>query len=209
MKHRSISWIATATACLAATGALAQQYKVTGPDGRVTYTDRPPITQNTRVQPLTASGLPAPPQALPAALRDPATRYPVTLYTASDCSACDMGRSYLRQRGIPFAETTVNTPEDSAAFRQRFTTIGSLPLLTIGSQRMESFDQAAWSGYLDAAGYPKSSVLPTGYVASAATPMAPLAADPAKGGSNPTLPQAATAQRSDAPQGNAPAGFKF
>ncbi len=203
MTRRSIQLLAAA-GCLAACGAMAQQYKVTGPDGRVTYTDRPPVTQNSRVQPLTAAGLPAPQQTLPAVLRDAAARYPVTLYTASDCSACDMGRNYLRQRGIPFAETTVNSAEDSAAFRQRFSGVGSVPLLMVGSQRLESFDQAAWSGYLDAAGYPKTSALPPGFVTASAAPMAPIAADPNKAGSVPTLPQAATAQ-----PGDAPSGFKF
>lgn len=204
MTRRSIQLLAVA-GCLSACSAMAQQYKVTGPDGRVTYTDRPPVTQNNRVQPLTAAGLPAPQQALPAVLRDAASRYPVTIYTASDCSACDMGRNYLRQRGIPFTETTVNSAEDGTAFRQRFTGSGSVPLLTVGAQRLESFDQAAWSGYLDAAGYPKTSALPAGYVAASATPMAPIAADPNKAGSVPTLPQAATAQSNDTP----PPGFKF
>lgn len=203
MTRRSIQLL-TAGACFAACGAMAQQYKVTGPDGRVTYTDRPPVTQSNRIQPLTAAGQPAPQQSLPAVLRDPASKYPVTIYTAADCSACDMGRNYLRQRGIPFAETTVNSAADSAAFRQRFAGAGSVPLLMVGAQRLESFDQAAWSGYLDAAGYPKTSALPAGYIAASAAPMAPIAADPQKAGSVPTLPQAATAQ-----SGDAPPGFKF
>ncbi|MEN9544123.1 MAG: hypothetical protein RLZZ598_956 [Pseudomonadota bacterium] len=206
MKHRSIMLVAAA-GCLAAAGVLAQQYKVTGPDGRITYTDRPPVSQDVRVQPLNPLGGPAPQPALPAVLRDTASRYPVALYTAADCGACDMARNYLKQRGIPFSETTVNTAADSAAFRQRFTGSSSVPLLTIGSQRLESFDQQAWSGYLDAAGYPKTSALPVSYVASAAAPMAPLPADPAKAASVPTLPR--TAQREEPPAPGTPPGFKF
>lgn len=201
--------LALAAGLLFGSASMAQQYKVTGPDGRVTYTDRPPVTQNARVQPLSASGGPAPQSALPAVLRDAASRYPVALYTASDCSACDLARNYLKQRGIPFNETTVNTAQDSAAFRQRFSGSSSVPLLTIGAQRLESFDQPAWSGYLDAAGYPKSSALPPNYVASAAAPMVPLPADPAKSAGVPTLPQAATAQREEPPAPGTPPGFKF
>jgi hypothetical protein len=49
-------------------------------------------------------------------LRQPASRYPVTLYAAKNCPPCDVGRDLLVQRGIPFAEKRVDTHADLEAY---------------------------------------------------------------------------------------------
>ncbi|MCU0920573.1 MAG: DUF4124 domain-containing protein, partial [Burkholderiaceae bacterium] len=67
----------------------AALYKVVGPDGRITYTDRPPADTASRVTTINRSGVnevPAPQDGLPQDLRQTATRYPVTLYVAADCA---------------------------------------------------------------------------------------------------------------------------
>jgi hypothetical protein len=57
------------------------QYKVVGPDGKVTYTDRAPASSNGKITSLTARGGTAVGDAaLPLELRQAAARYPVTLY---------------------------------------------------------------------------------------------------------------------------------
>ncbi|HEU4459334.1 MAG TPA: glutaredoxin family protein [Methylibium sp.] len=165
------------------------QYKVIDANGRVTYTDRPPVTSNDRIQPLRATGgAAAPASNLPFELRQTAERYPVTLYSGEGCEACLTGRAMLRQRGIPFVEKTVKTDADIAAFRTAESST-ELPVLRIGSQQLKGYNDVEWASYLDAAGYPKQSALPPSYrppepvpltepkaVASQARPAAPAAA---------------------------------
>lgn len=183
-------------------------FKVVGPNGQVTYSDRPPAEPAARVQQLGPQATPLPATNLPPVLREATAKYPVTLYTTSDCTACDNARAYLRRRGVPYAESTITTAEDQAAFAARFNKGGVVPVLTIGSQRLEAFEESSWAGYLDAAGYPKASMLPVGYAPPRATPLAPRASDSATAPTVPSTPQ------SDAPQrrpedSTAPPGFKF
>jgi len=150
------------------------QYKVVGPDGKVTYTDRPtPAQQQGKVTPVTAKGgaAPAVDANLPAELRQIATRYPVTLYGASNaCDVCTSARQFLRQRGVPFAEKQVMSSEDNVEL-ERLTGGRDVPVLTIGSQMMRGFSSDSWSAYLDAAGYPRESKLPPSYQYPAPAPL--------------------------------------
>jgi hypothetical protein len=43
--------------------------------------------------------------------------------------------------------------------------------LTIGSQQIKGFSDSEWTQFLDAAGYPKTSVLPGNYRNAAASPL--------------------------------------
>ena len=165
-------------ACLAAVlaalcGAAAAQYKVVGPDGKVTYTDRAPAVPEGRVIPLGARATTAPSaQAdLPFDLRQIAARYPVTLYaSANACEPCESARALLRQRGIPYAERQVVTTEDSDAL-ERLSGGRDVPTLTIGSQTLRGLASDAWNAYLEAAGYPRESRLPSSYRNPPATPI--------------------------------------
>ncbi|MDO8248706.1 MAG: glutaredoxin domain-containing protein [Rhodoferax sp.] len=146
-------------------------YRVVGPDGKVTFSDKPPAASEQATatgaggKPLGSSGA-----ALPFELRQVASKYPVTLYTSSNCAPCGSGRALLSSRGIPFTEKTVATSEDAEAL-QRIAGESSLPFLTIGGQQIKGYSDAEWTQFLDAAGYPKSSVLPASYRGPAATPL--------------------------------------
>lgn len=164
------------SALLAGAAQAQTVYRIVGPDGRVTYSDRAPenapqgarITSQGGAQGETdLSAM----DGLPFALRQTATRYPVLLYTSSDCAPCASGRNLLLNRGIPFAERTVSTNEDLEALQRLTGDSGGLPLLTIGSQQLKGFSDTEWSQYLDAAGYPKQSALPANYQRPAATPL--------------------------------------
>jgi hypothetical protein len=192
-----------------ATMAQAQQrlYKVVGPDGRITYTDRqPPVPAGARVaQPAVAA---APPTAsLPADLAAVVTRYPVTLYTGPACGApCNEGRSLLRQRGIPFNERTVSTNRDLAEL-DRLAGTTSLPVVMVGRLPIVGFRESEWVGYLDAAGYPATSRLPASYAYAPATPLAPVVAD-APAVARAPAPTAAVPAAAPAPQAG-PGGIRF
>jgi hypothetical protein len=166
------------------------QYKVTGPDGKVTYTDRPPISTDSKVTAINA--------------RSGASEVslPVTLFVAgAACEPCDAGRQMLRQRGIPFSERQAQTPEDNEAL-ERLSGGRDTPTLSIGSQILRGLSPEIWASYLDAAGYPRESQLPANYQYPAAAPVVARAAAPRapEPGNTPT-PAAAPAAN--------PAGIKF
>jgi glutaredoxin len=153
----------------------AAQYKIVGPDGRVTYTDRPPPDPGGRVQSIgPAGGVPSdtasanPP--LPAELQRIGARFPVTLYSSRECVPCDSGRQLLQQRGVPYAERQVLSADDVAAL-ERLTGTRSLPALKVGGQVLHGYSQTDWAAYLDAAGYPTESRLPRGWTPPAAQPL--------------------------------------
>lgn len=155
-----------------AAGAAAAQYKVIGADGKVTYTDREPNATDGKVSALgaRAAGQAAEP-ALPFELRAPASKYPVTLYTTTAaCEPCNSARQLLKSRGIPYSERQVVTNEDSDAL-ENLSGGREAPTLTIGSQTLRGLAGDVWNSYLDAAGYPRQSVLPQSYQYRPATPI--------------------------------------
>ena len=167
--------LAAAALLLAAALPASALYKVVGPDGKVTYTDRPPSATGTatpsRVTPMaTAAVPPAAAAALPTELRQVAARYPVTLYVLPNCAPCDSARALLRQRGIPYAEKIVATEDDVEAL-QRLVGTRDAPTLTIGSQPLRGLSADTWNAYLDSAGYPRESKLPAGFQFPVAAPL--------------------------------------
>ena len=177
--HPAVAMITTAVALLLACGLALAQYKVVAPDGRITYTDRPPTQAGNQVQPLRLGGGAAEPATLalllPAELRPLVARFPVLLYTSSDCAPCDAGRKLLVERGVPFNERTVGSDDDLAAL-QRLTAGRTVPALSVGAQALRGFQETDWQGTLDLAGYPRESRLPRGYQPPAATPVVARAA---------------------------------
>jgi glutaredoxin len=132
-------------AVLCVTPALAQ-YKVVGPDGKTTYTDRAPAPADGRVTSLGARGTPVSSEvALPQELRQATSRYPATLYvTNGACEPCDGARQLLRQRGVPFTEKQIVSAEDAEAL-ERLTGARDSPTLTLGSQTMKGLSPELWN----------------------------------------------------------------
>jgi glutaredoxin len=177
MKLLDLSKTAACALWLCASLAAQAQtiYRIVGPDGKVTFSDKPPVSVEQGKVAATGTGAAAAASvaALPFELRQAASRYPVTLYSAPDCSACSSGRSLLSSRGIPFSERTITSAEDIAAL-QRLSGETTLPFLTIGGQRIKGYSDLEWTQYLDAAGYPKASLLPPGYKQSPASALVGL-----------------------------------
>jgi glutaredoxin len=156
--------LALAAALLLAAPTLQAQFKVIGPDGKVTYSDRAPAQADGRVSALgaRASSL-APEPDLPFELRQVATKYPVTLYTNNGaCEPCSQARQLLKQRGIPFSERQAASTEDIDAL-EKISGGREAPTLTVGTQVLRGFASDSWTQYLDAAGYPRESRLPPSY----------------------------------------------
>ncbi|MDB5732213.1 MAG: glutaredoxin protein [Variovorax sp.] len=200
---------------LAAGCALAQPvYRTVDANGKVVFSDRPAADGRALPGGILGGHASAAQDegnaALPYELRQVVGRYPVTLYTGEDCAPCASGRSLLVARGVPFSERTVRTTEDVQAL-QDLSGQGSLPLLGIGAQQVKGFSEAQWSQYLDAAGYPKSTQLPSGYRNPPAAPLVALRSLPVTPAAPAPAPVPAAAQRvapAAANPGN-PAGIRF
>nr|WP_315489194.1 glutaredoxin domain-containing protein [uncultured Rhodoferax sp.] len=175
-KQLTTSLLLGSAALLCALGAQAQAvYRIVGPDGKVTFSDKPPA--NAQQGKIATTGVGAAAASsnsnLPFELRQVTTKYPVVLYTSAQCAPCDSGRALLTSRGVPFNERTIITNEDRAALQRQMGDT-SLPYLTIGGQRVRGLSESEWTQYLDAAGYPKTSALPAGYKNAAPSPLVPL-----------------------------------
>lgn len=206
---------------LAAGSAPAQPvYRSIDARGSISFSDQPPPTPGGAggvaakvTTPVAGASGPAnagsADVSLPYELRRIADRYPVTLYTGTDCTPCIAGRSLLVTRGIPFSERTVVTREDSETLLN-LTGQKSLPLLYIGTQLLKGFSDAEWSRYLDAAGYPAVTVLPARYRNPPASPLVVLQAAPVPGAKS-DLPRSPTPQSApgNAPDSSNPAGIRF
>jgi len=194
---------------LAALSLPAQaQYKVVAPDGRVTYTDIPPTDGKSQVTALSRGSIteiPAP-NALPFGLRQTTERYPVTLYTATECQACDAARKLLQQRGVPYSEKLILSDADAQALDGLLGS-RSVPALIIGTQALQGLSPNEWNAYLDAAGYPRQSQLPAGWQPGAPTPLTP---PPTLRARAPTAAAAAAAAPAPIPTPVSPApGLRF
>nr|WP_315241899.1 glutaredoxin family protein [uncultured Albidiferax sp.] len=202
--------LSTALACaalaLAASTHAQTVYRIVGPDGKVSFSDQPPPpASKARVTTAAPGGGSAVNASLPFELKEVVQRYPVTLYTSASCSPCASARNLLVSRGVPFTERTVNSNEDGEALK-RISGDTTLPFGTIGSQQLKGFSDVEWAQYLDAAAYPKSSVLPASYRSPAPRP---LVASKAPEPEPAPAPAAAPAQPQPTSTNNNPRGIQF
>jgi glutaredoxin len=144
-------------------------YKWVGADGKITYSDIPPPAE---AKLLRGPGGQPPPvvesdSALPYALKQAVAKYPVVLYSANDCVPCKMARDVLTKRGVPFSEKLITNGNDAEQFKKLGFADITLPSLTVGKEKSAGFEASAYDRLLDAAGYPRSSILPSTYKAGA------------------------------------------
>jgi glutaredoxin len=77
---------------------------------------------------------------------------PVKMLATSWCGYCARARAYLNSRGIPFEELDV---EKSARGKQEYRALKGrgVPIILVGDQRMNGYDQARLEGMLRAGGH--------------------------------------------------------
>lgn len=147
----------------AACAAGAQQlYRWIDDQGRVHVTDTPPppTARAAQTQTIAPAGTaPAPGESPPYAVRLAAKDSPVTLYTAPDCAPCGAARSLLNARGVPFREVLV---ADEPQQQELQKAVGALavPSIIVGGSVQKGFEEGAYHGLLDVAGYPKTGAAP-------------------------------------------------
>ena len=159
-------------------------FKVVAPDGSVTYSDRLPSAGEARVEVVSReTGRPSDVQ-LPYALRQVATRFPVVLFTATNCGeACVMARAHLARRGIPYSERIASSDEERNAWT-RIVGGNEAPTLLVGSQSLRGFTPSQWDDTLSVAGYPATSQLPANWQPPPPVPLMP----PRNSSSTPATP---------------------
>ena len=193
-----------------ATGTVqAQQvFRIIGADGKITFSDKPPASDaQGKVAPSGSASGGSAANSLPFELRQIASKYPVTLYVGDKCVPCISAKALLVGRGIPFSEKTVTSNDDVQAL-QRLSGETSLPFATIGGQQLKGYSDAEWTQFLNAAGYPASSVLPASYRQPAATPLVAVSVAPAASAAAAPV-RAAAPTAPAAPISSNPAGIRF
>lgn len=175
------SLILVAISCLMAPAAA--QYKWRAADGTTVYSDVPPpggarlMNDRGADEPALSalaseSTTPSVPAVdLPYELKSVSSKYPVTLYTAPECAPCTLARQHLGTRGVPFSEKSITTSTDFEEFKTRGFSENSFPAMTVGREKAVGFEAGAYDRLLNAAGYPRTSKLPSSYKQAAAEPM--------------------------------------
>ena len=150
--------------CLCALSGMAgagQLYKSIGPDGRVIYSDHPPV--DARVQKaIEYKSLPASPlpdaviryrQALEQSagnrLKEGAARGSSTiqLFAADWCGYCRKAKAWLADKGIAYREFDIDTPEGKHAFSQTQKSSGGIPLLVFRGEQVQGFSARAYEAF--------------------------------------------------------------
>jgi len=155
-----------ATLLLASTCVNAQAYRWVDEKGRIQVGDAPPANAKSvrkteiRTDAKTAAPAEAAPQPLPFEVLQAQKSFPVTLYTAPICKQpCEMARTALNQRGVPFTEVQVWNPETLEQLKTRSGS-DNVPALVVGRSVQSGFEQNRYDSLLDSAGYPKLGAAP-------------------------------------------------
>lgn len=156
-KKSRYPWLLLACTAVASPGAIGDNvYRSISPDGRVVYSDQPPATGKVQkvysFENLPAS--PVPPtveryrQELEGSMRKrlSSPSMPVAgtqLFAASWCGYCRKAKAYLGEKGIPYQEIDIDTPEGGQAFALAGGGAG-IPLLLSKGQRVQGFSAGAY-----------------------------------------------------------------
>ena len=153
----------------------AALYKVVGPDGRVTYTDRPPSRRRcARQHDGRATARSARPPHPQARCRPSCARWRRAIRSRCtaprDCAPCDAGRAAAGAawRALHRKARRQRRRRGRAGARHRRAHRAVADHRRAGAARPVA---AEWSAYLDAAGYPRESRLPRGWQQPEATPL--------------------------------------
>jgi len=150
-------------------------YRWVDKEGKVHYGDRPAADAVNAEQKQFSGSATASDDDLPYTVRKAKQNFPVTFYSAPNCTeVCVQARALLAKRGIPYTEKTLLKQADYEALT-KLTHAQSLPVLSIGHTNLVGYEPGQWNSELDIAGYPKTK--PYGLrTAPAATPTPPAPA---------------------------------
>jgi glutaredoxin len=144
-------WLAAASTSLAA----ASLYQWKDAQGRTVYSDQPPPPDIRNAQQKAFKG-----NVIEIGesydAKTAREKYPVTLYASACGIPCDQARQLLTQRGVPFSGKDPQASPEAQAELKKLTGRLSVPVLVVGSERIDGFEAGQWQAALDRAGYPKA-----------------------------------------------------
>ena len=115
----------------------------------------PPAGSNYRVEKkIFKTGPGTDPQAQ--AIREAALKHPVALYTAPVCASCDLARSYLQSKKIPFTEKDVKNNLQYNKELENLIGELAIPVITVGNKIIKGYVQDWLENELVTAGYLKA-----------------------------------------------------
>ena len=171
---------------LTAPAQSAQLYQWKDAQGRVYYSDQqpPPSVKNATQKSFKGNVIEGGDSF---ALKSARDKFPVTLYSTACGVPCDQAKRHLAQRGIPFTSKNPESGDDRAALL-KLTGRSNVPVLLVGTDKIDGYEVGQWDAALDKAGYPKAGDLgkkatPASKAEDSKTPSpaspAPQAASPA------------------------------
>jgi glutaredoxin len=152
--------LAAGLACAAFTASAGDQiYRWIDEQGKLHISDTPPLSGAKNVEKQRPAVVPQVGPSEPYALQLARKNAPVKLYSAPGCEPCSSARGLLNSRGIPFEEVSV---VDDKAFEdlKKAAGGGAVPSLVVGGSVQQGYEERTYHRMLDAAGYPKTGVLP-------------------------------------------------
>jgi glutaredoxin len=146
------AWLAAASTPLAA----AQLYQWKDAQGRMVYSDQAPpaSVKNAEQKSFKGSVIEG---GESYAARTAREKFPITLYASACGVPCDQARKLLTDRGAPFSNKDPQASPEAQAELQKLTGKLSVPVLVVGSDKIDGFEAGQWQAALDRAGYPQSA----------------------------------------------------
>jgi glutaredoxin len=155
--------------------AAAQLYQWKDAQGRTVYSDQPPPASIHNAQQKSFKG-----NFIEIgesyAVKTAREKFPITLYASACGAPCDQARQLLTERGVPFSNKDPQANPGAQAELQKLTGRSSVPVLVVGSDKIDGFETGQWQAMLDRAGYPKSA--PPGRKPAPQTAVTPAPAAP-------------------------------
>lgn len=141
--------------------ALASEvYRWVDSSGRVHYSDQPPPTGVRDTRQIRGKGNVVEVDKESFDMRLARERNPVVLFSADCGPLCADAEAHLRKRGIAFTlRDPSKDPEHGVALR-RLTGALEVPVIVVGKAHQKGFERSSWDSMLDAAGYPRTPLIP-------------------------------------------------
>ena len=169
---------------LTAPAQSAQLYQWKDAQGRVYYSDQqpPPSVKNATQKNFKGNFIEGGDSF---SLKSAREKFPVTLYVTACGVPCDQAKRHLEQRSIPYASKNPDSGDDRAALL-KLTGRSNVPVLLVGTDKIDGYEVGQWDAALDKAGYPKA-----GDLTKKVAPASPVAVNKAPATSPAPAPEAA------------------
>jgi glutaredoxin len=135
-------------------------FRWTDAKGNVHYSDQPPPTGNQAVK-VKGKGNVIDVDKESYESRLARDRNPVVLFVSNCGPVCDQARNHLNQRGVAFTVKDPSKEPEIGVELKKLVGALEVPVIVVGKTHTKGFDPSSWDSLLDAAGYPKSPLIPS------------------------------------------------